>query len=156
MKLVRMRVLVVEDEIKMASLIRRGLRSEGLAADVAIKGEDALWMANSTGYDAIVLDVCELLREVAPRDVTLLRVAQHAVVGGRAFHAQAPAADRMTAISADMANDAVALDHRDPARVIAVAGARRQDNLIVRRTHGAGHRSLRRPPTLRTRAGRRT
>ena len=37
-----MRVLVVEDEIKMASLIRRGLRSEGLAADVAIKGEDAL------------------------------------------------------------------------------------------------------------------
>jgi two-component system OmpR family response regulator len=52
-----MRVLVVEDEIKMASLIRRGLRSEGLAADVAIKGEDALWMAGSTGYDAIVLDV---------------------------------------------------------------------------------------------------
>ena len=44
-----MRVLVVEDEIKMASLIRRGLRSEGLAADVAIKGEDALWMAGSTG-----------------------------------------------------------------------------------------------------------
>src|ERR1041385_8385186 len=68
-----MRVLVVEDEIKMASLIRRGLRSEGLAADVAIKGEDALWMANSTGYDAIVLDVmlpgidgfetCKRLRE---------------------------------------------------------------------------------------------
>ena len=52
-----MRVLVVEDEIKMASLIRRGLRSEGLAADVAIKGEDALWMAGSTTYDAIVLDV---------------------------------------------------------------------------------------------------
>jgi two-component system OmpR family response regulator len=52
-----MRVLVVEDEIKMASLIRRGLRSEGLAADVAIKGEDALWMAGSTPYDAIVLDV---------------------------------------------------------------------------------------------------
>src|SRR3954466_16284447 len=52
-----MRVLVVEDEIKMASLIRRGLRSEGLAADVAIKGEDALWMAGSTGYDANALDV---------------------------------------------------------------------------------------------------
>ena len=52
-----MRVLVVEDEIKMASLIRRGLRAEGLAADVAIKGEDALWMAGSTSYDAIVLDV---------------------------------------------------------------------------------------------------
>ena len=52
-----MRVLVVEDEIKMAALIRRGLREDGVAADVAIKGEDALWMAGSTDYDAIVLDV---------------------------------------------------------------------------------------------------
>jgi two-component system, OmpR family, response regulator len=52
-----MRVLIVEDEVKMASLIRRGLREEGLAADVAIKGEDALWMAGATEYDAIVLDV---------------------------------------------------------------------------------------------------
>jgi two-component system OmpR family response regulator len=52
-----MRVLVVEDEIKMASLIRRGLRGEGLAADVAIRGADALWMAAATSYDAIVLDV---------------------------------------------------------------------------------------------------
>jgi two-component system OmpR family response regulator len=52
-----MRVLIVEDEVKMASLIRRGLREEGMAADVAIKGEDALWMAGSTSYDAIVLDV---------------------------------------------------------------------------------------------------
>ncbi len=52
-----MRVLVVEDGIKMAGLIRRGLREEGLAADVAIKGEDALWMAAATEYDVIVLDV---------------------------------------------------------------------------------------------------
>jgi two-component system, OmpR family, response regulator len=52
-----MRVLVVEDEVKMAALIRRGLREEGLAADVAVKGEDALWMAAATSYDAIVLDV---------------------------------------------------------------------------------------------------
>jgi two-component system OmpR family response regulator len=52
-----MRVLIVEDEVKMASLIRRGLREEGLAADVAIKGEDALWMAAATEYDVIVLDV---------------------------------------------------------------------------------------------------
>jgi two-component system, OmpR family, response regulator len=51
------RVLVVEDEIKMASLIRRGLREEGLVADVAVKGEDALWMAGATEYDVIVLDV---------------------------------------------------------------------------------------------------
>jgi two-component system, OmpR family, response regulator len=52
-----MRVLIVEDEVKMASLIRRGLRADGMAADVAIKGEDALWMAGATRYDAIVLDV---------------------------------------------------------------------------------------------------
>jgi two-component system, OmpR family, response regulator len=41
----------------MASLIRRGLTEEGLAADVAPNGEDALWMAQSHEYDAIVLDV---------------------------------------------------------------------------------------------------
>src|SRR5919109_1229022 len=54
---VPMRVLVVEDEIRLASLLRKGLRQEGLLADVAIKGEDALWMAASSGYDAIVLDI---------------------------------------------------------------------------------------------------
>jgi len=52
-----MRILVVEDEVKLASLIRKGLREEGLLADVAIKGEDALWMAGSSEYDVIVLDV---------------------------------------------------------------------------------------------------
>ena len=52
-----MRVLVVEDEVKLAGLIRRGLREEGVLADVAIKGEDALWMAGSTEYGAIILDV---------------------------------------------------------------------------------------------------
>jgi two-component system, OmpR family, response regulator len=52
-----MRVLVVEDEPRMASLIRRGLVGEGLAADVAGSGEDGLWLAESHDYDAIVLDV---------------------------------------------------------------------------------------------------
>jgi two-component system OmpR family response regulator len=52
-----MKVLVVEDELRMASLIRRGLVTEGLAADVAPTGEDALWMAQAHEYDAIVLDV---------------------------------------------------------------------------------------------------
>src|SRR4029453_6657039 len=47
-----MRVLVVEDEIKMARLIRRGLREEGMAVDVTERGEDALWMAGSTEEDA--------------------------------------------------------------------------------------------------------
>jgi len=84
-----MRVLVVEDEIKMASLIRRGLRSEGLAADVAIKGEDALWMAASTTYDAIVLDVmlpgidgfetCRQLREQGIWAPVLMLTARDAI-----------------------------------------------------------------------------
>jgi two-component system OmpR family response regulator len=52
-----MRVLIVEDEVKMASLTRRALREEGLLADVAITGHDALWMATTARYDAIVLDV---------------------------------------------------------------------------------------------------
>ena len=52
-----MRVLMVEDDVKMAGLVRRGLAEEGHAADVAARGEDAVWMAQSHDYDAIVLDV---------------------------------------------------------------------------------------------------
>jgi two-component system OmpR family response regulator len=52
-----MRVLVVEDDPKMAGLLRRGLVEEGHAADVAGTGDDAIWMAQAVEYDAIVLDV---------------------------------------------------------------------------------------------------
>jgi len=52
-----MKVLVVEDELKMASLLLRGFRNNGHAADVSRTGEDAVWMAAVTPYDAIVLDV---------------------------------------------------------------------------------------------------
>ena len=52
-----MRVLIVEDDLRMASLVRRGLTGEGLAADVAADGEAALWPAQAHPYDAIVLDV---------------------------------------------------------------------------------------------------
>jgi two-component system OmpR family response regulator len=52
-----MRVLVVEDEPKMAALVARALREEGHAADVAGRGEEALVMAQLAPYDAIVLDV---------------------------------------------------------------------------------------------------
>ena len=52
-----MRVLIVEDDVKMAGLLRRGLREEGHAVDVARTGDDAVWMGQSAEYDAIVLDL---------------------------------------------------------------------------------------------------
>jgi two-component system OmpR family response regulator len=52
-----MRVLVVEDEAKMAALIQRGLSEQGLTVDVAGSGEDATGMALGSSYDAIVLDL---------------------------------------------------------------------------------------------------
>jgi two-component system OmpR family response regulator len=83
------RVLVVEDEVKLAGLIRRGLREEGLLADVAIKGEDALWMAEATAYDVIVLDLmlpgidgfetCQRLRDDGVRSPILMLTARDAV-----------------------------------------------------------------------------
>ena len=84
-----MRLLIVEDEVKLASLIRKGLREEGLLADVAIKGEDALWMAGANTYDAIVLDVmlpgidgfetCSRLRADGVRTPILMLTALDAV-----------------------------------------------------------------------------
>jgi two-component system, OmpR family, response regulator len=52
-----MHVLVVEDEVKMAALIRRGLSEQGLTVDVAATGEEAIGMARTYSYDVIVLDV---------------------------------------------------------------------------------------------------
>ena len=52
-----MRVLIVEDEPKLSRLLRRGLQADGMAVDDTPRGEDALWMAGATDYDAIVLDV---------------------------------------------------------------------------------------------------
>jgi len=52
-----MRILVVEDELKMAALLRRGLVEEGHAVDVAATGDDGIWMAQAAEYDAIVLDL---------------------------------------------------------------------------------------------------
>lgn len=52
-----MRVLIVEDNVKLAGLLRRGLREEGFVADLAVKGEDAVWMAGATDYGAVILDV---------------------------------------------------------------------------------------------------
>jgi len=52
-----MRVLIVEDEAKLAALVRRGLTGYGFAADIAPTGQDALWMADAVAYDLVVLDV---------------------------------------------------------------------------------------------------
>jgi two-component system OmpR family response regulator len=52
-----MRILVVEDELKMASLLRRGLVEEGHAVDVARTGTEALVKARAVEYDAVVLDL---------------------------------------------------------------------------------------------------
>jgi two-component system OmpR family response regulator len=84
-----MRILVVEDEKKMAALIRRGLREEGFAVDVTERGEDALWMAEATEYDGIVLDVmlpgidgfetCSRLRGAGVWSPVLMLTARDAV-----------------------------------------------------------------------------
>jgi DNA-binding response OmpR family regulator len=52
-----MRVLVVEDETKVAAAVKRGLEGEGFAVDVARDGVDGLWMATEHRYDVIVLDI---------------------------------------------------------------------------------------------------
>jgi two-component system OmpR family response regulator len=82
-------VLVVEDDLRMASLVRRGLVTEGLAVDVASKGEDGLWMADATPYDVVVLDVmlpgmsgfevCRRLREGGVWTPVLMLTARDSV-----------------------------------------------------------------------------
>ena len=52
-----MRVLVVEDEVRMAALLRRGLKEEGFAVDTVGDGLEAVWQATEIAYDVIVLDV---------------------------------------------------------------------------------------------------
>jgi len=82
-------VLVVEDEVKLASLIRKALKEDGLLADVAIRGEDALWMASATPYDVVVLDInlpgidgfetCHRLRADGVRTPILMLTARDTV-----------------------------------------------------------------------------
>jgi two-component system OmpR family response regulator len=85
-----MKVLVVEDDPKMAALVRRGLTANGNATDIAPDGEEALWMARAHAYDAIVLDVmlpgrdgfatCAALREAGVWAPVLMLTARDAVV----------------------------------------------------------------------------
>jgi two-component system OmpR family response regulator len=84
-----MKVLLVEDDRKMAALVRRGLTENGNATDIATDGEDALWMAGAHAYDAIVLDVmlpgrdgfatCAALRDSGVWAPVLMLTARDAV-----------------------------------------------------------------------------
>ena len=100
-----MRALIVEDEAKIAGLLRRGLGEEGYAADVAATGEEALWMAQATPYDAIVLDVmlpgadgfavCRQLRDKGVWAPVLMLTARDAV-GDRVAGLDSGADDYLT------------------------------------------------------------
>jgi two-component system, OmpR family, response regulator len=83
------RVLVVEDELKLAKVVREMLRVEGALADVAVRGEDALWMVPAHEYDVVCLDVnlpgidgfetCRRLRAAGERVPILMLTARDAV-----------------------------------------------------------------------------
>jgi two-component system OmpR family response regulator len=83
------RVLVVEDSVKMASLLKRGLEEEGYAVDVTTTGADAVWMATENSIDAVVLDVllpdldgfevCRRIREAGSWSPVLMLTARHGV-----------------------------------------------------------------------------
>jgi two-component system OmpR family response regulator len=99
------RVLIVEDQPKLAELLARGLREEGHAADVADRGEDALWMALAAPYDVIVLDImlpgidgietCRELRRSGVWTPVLMLTARDAV-GDRVTGLDAGADDYLT------------------------------------------------------------
>jgi two-component system OmpR family response regulator len=82
-----MRVLVVEDEARVASAVKRGLEAEGFAVDVAGDGTDGLWLAQEHEYDAIVLDImlpglngyriCATLREAGDWTPILMLTAKN-------------------------------------------------------------------------------
>jgi two-component system OmpR family response regulator len=84
-----MRVLVVEDDLRMASLLKRGLEEEGHAVDVADDGPNGLWLASEFPYGAVVLDVmlpgfdgfevCRRLREAGVWTPVLMLTARDEV-----------------------------------------------------------------------------
>jgi two-component system OmpR family response regulator len=92
------RVLVVEDDTRLGDVVQRGLRAEGASVDLVRSGEDAVWRAGATEYEAIVLDVmlpgldgfevCRRLRADAVWSPILMLTARDAI------------ADRVTGLDA--------------------------------------------------------
>ena len=82
-----MRILVVDDEPRLAVAVKRGLEAEGFAVGVAATGDEGLWMATEVAYDAIVLDimlpgisgytVCARLREAGVWTPILMLTAKN-------------------------------------------------------------------------------
>ena len=99
-----MRVLVVEDEPKMAALVRKALERESYAVDVADNGDEAVWLGTENDYDAIVLDVmipppdgfevCRRLR-AAGRWAPILLLTARDAVGDRVAGLDAGADDSL-------------------------------------------------------------
>lgn len=73
-----MRILLVEDDARVASFVRRGLREEQFAVDTAEDGEKALFMAQTHDYDLIILDVM-LPKKDGMEVLTRLRAAKAAM-----------------------------------------------------------------------------
>jgi len=92
----RMRVLVVEDEPKLAALVARALREEGHPADVAGRGSDGLWMAQAAPYDAIVLDM--MLPDLDGLEVVRRLRAKHVWTPVLMLTARDAVADRVGAL----------------------------------------------------------
>jgi two-component system, OmpR family, response regulator len=84
-----MRILLVEDQQKLAGLLQSGLHEEQVTADIATTGEDGLWLATENPYDVVVLDrmlpdldgleVCRRIRAVDERMPVLMLTALDAV-----------------------------------------------------------------------------
>lgn len=81
-----MKVLLVEDDVKISAAVSRGLRAEGFTVDIAMRGDDGLWMATEGSYDIILLDillpgrngyqVCATLREAGDWTPILMLTAK--------------------------------------------------------------------------------
>ncbi len=52
-----MKLLMVEDDAKIAAAVKRGLEAEGFAVEVALDGIDGLWMASEGSYDVLIVDL---------------------------------------------------------------------------------------------------